>query len=151
MRHFYVINGPNLNLLGQRNPEIYGSFTYSELVKTLDEYAAQWSVQLTHIQSNHEGTLIDRLHEASAQKIDGVLLNAGAYTHYAYALHDAIEAISIPVIEVHLSDITKRAEQWRHISVISPVVQTTFKGQGIQSYIDGLNHLIQSDLASIQE
>ena len=142
MKHFYVINGPNLNLLGQRNPEIYGTRTLSDLEKALDDYFQDRSVKLSHFQSNHEGALIDWLHQAHHQKIDGVLLNAGAYTHYSYALHDAIEAIQVPVIEVHLSDIASRIERWRHTSVIAPVVTQSFKGDGIQSYFNAIDYLL---------
>lgn len=142
MKHFYIINGPNLNLLGQRNPEIYGTHTLSDLEKALDDYVQDRSVKLSHFQSNHEGALIDWLHQAHHQKIDGVLLNAGAYTHYSYALHDAIEAIQVPVIEVHLSDIASRIERWRHTSVIAPVVTQSFKGDGIQSYFNAIDYLL---------
>ncbi len=143
MTHFYVINGPNLNLLGQRNPDIYGGFSYETLVQTIDEHAKAASVQLSHFQSNHEGDLIDWLHQADQENIAGVLLNAGAFTHYSYALHDAIEAIRVPVIEIHLSDISRRKESWRHTSVIAPVVKKTFQGEGIDSYRKGLDYLIK--------
>lgn len=144
MKHFYVINGPNLNLLGQRDPEIYGTHTLSDLDKALEDYVKDSSVELSHFQSNHEGALIDWLHEAHHRKIDGVLLNAGAFTHYSYALHDAIEAIQVPVIEVHLSDITSRIECWRHISVIAPVVTQIYQGDGFKSYFKALDYLLDS-------
>lgn len=144
MKHFYVINGPNLNLLGQRDPEIYGTHTLSDLDKALEDYVKDSSVELSHFQSNHEGALIDWLHEAHHRKIDGVLLNAGAFTHYSYALHDAIEAIQVPVIEVHLSDITSRIECWRHISVIAPVVTQSYQGDGFKSYFKALDYLLDS-------
>lgn len=142
MKHFYVINGPNLNLLGERNPDVYGTFTLSDLNNTLDDYAQPHAVQLSHYQSNHEGALLDWLHAAHHQKIDGVLLNAGAYTHYSYALHDAIESIQVPVIEVHISNLLTRKESWRHTSVLTPVVTHRFHGEGIQSYLKAMDYLI---------
>jgi 3-dehydroquinate dehydratase-2 len=143
MRHFYVINGPNLNLLGQRDPDIYGSFTYEALVHAIDDHAKASSVRVSHFQSNHEGDLIDWLQQADRENITGVLLNAGAFTHYSYALHDAIEAIQVPVIEIHLSDISRRKESWRHTSVIAPVVEQTFQGEGLDSYRKGLDYLLK--------
>jgi 3-dehydroquinate dehydratase-2 len=127
-----VLNGPNLNLLGQREPEIYGSLTLDALNAELQEYAAATGTALDFFQSNHEGALIDALQDAR-HTYDGVIFNPGAYTHYSYALRDAVVAIAIPVVEVHLSDITTR-EQFRHTSVLADVCAAQFCGGGSKSY-----------------
>jgi 3-dehydroquinate dehydratase-2 len=138
MKNILILNGPNLQLLGQRNPDIYGSMTYQTLVDTLIQKASTLNVSVSFYQSNHEGDLIDQLHQAQKNGFDRILFNPGALTHYAYALHDAIEAITVPVIEVHLSNIYTREEAWRKISVIEPVVSDRFYGEGIQSYLKAL-------------
>ncbi len=135
-----ILNGPNLNLLGVRNPAVYGRQSYQELVDFLLQEAASLDLELTVRQSQYEGDLIESLHEAHARDYDGVLLNAGAYTHYAYALHDAIEAINVPVIEVHLSDLSKREELWRQKSVLTSVCAARFMGEGFGSYKAALDY-----------
>ena len=139
MKHIYIINGPNLNLLGQRDPTIYGQLSYAQLEESLQQYAQSKGVTLSIFQTNHEGVIIDLLHQADRQRITGIIINAGALTHYAYALHDAIEAIKVPVIEVHLSNIYTRKEPWRHISVIQPVVTKQFYGEGKLSYFKAID------------
>lgn len=134
MKHIYIINGPNLNRLGKRDPLIYGNFSYPELVETLTKDGEALGLQCRCFQSNHEGVIIDLLHEADDLNIDGIILNPGAYTHYSYAIHDAIEAIKVPVVEVHLSDLAQRKESWRHTSMIRPVVVTHFSGEQMGSY-----------------
>ncbi|MGI6153050.1 MAG: type II 3-dehydroquinate dehydratase [Christensenellaceae bacterium] len=136
-----VINGPNLNMLGIREPAVYGSGTLEDLNKNLLEHVEGKDVSLDFFQSNHEGALIDALHEAHFSGVDGIVLNAGALTHYSYALHDAISSIGIPCVEVHLSDINKR-EPFRKVSVIREVCVASFFGMGEQSYIKGLDFLI---------
>jgi 3-dehydroquinate dehydratase II len=129
----YVLNGPNLNLLGTREPEIYGSDTLDEIAGRLEDQARGLGVEIDVRQSNHEGHLIDWLHEASARGAKAVLLNAGGYTHTSIAIHDAIKSIKVPVIEVHLSDPHKR-EAFRHISYVGMAAVACFAGHGAASY-----------------
>jgi 3-dehydroquinate dehydratase-2 len=131
----WVLHGPNLNLLGKRQPEIYGHTTLEDIDNKLIQLGEELGVEVLTRQSNHEGVLIDTLH--SLREIDAIVLNAGAWTHYSYALRDAIAAIDTPVIEVHLSNTAKR-ESWRHKSVISEVCAGTILGFGVMSYELGL-------------
>ncbi len=126
-----VLNGPNLNLLGRREPDIYGSQTLDDIEAMMLEHARGLGIQLTFVQSNHEGVLIDALHTAN---VDGVVLNAGAFTHTSVALRDAISACRLPVIEVHLSNVFAR-EEFRHTSMIAPVCIGSICGFGALSYI----------------
>jgi len=137
-----VLNGPNLNLLGLREPAIYGNQTYEDLVDYLRSLEKVYTIRLDIKQSNHEGTIIDYLHKAN-ESYQGVLLNAGAFTHYSYALYDAIKAINTPVIEVHLTDIEHRSEPWRKISVIKDACKGQISGLGFQSYEEGLKLLLK--------
>jgi 3-dehydroquinate dehydratase-2 len=132
MAHLLLINGPNLNLLGKREPHIYGSTTLHNLEQELISFANEHGVALTCFQSNHEGEIIDRIHEAEGE-YDGIILNAGAFTHYSYAIRDAIASISVPVVEVHISNIHAR-EPFRHQSVIAPVVAGQIVGFGLAGY-----------------
>ncbi len=129
----YVLNGPNLNLLGTREPEIYGSDTLDDIAGMLEDQARGLGLTVDVRQSNHEGHLIDWLHEANARGAKAVLLNAGGYTHTSIVIHDAIKAIKVPVIEVHLSDPHKR-EPFRHISYIGMAAAACFAGHGAKSY-----------------
>ena len=131
-----IINGPNLNLLGKREPGVYGSDSLEEIQREILEKAKQIGAEVDFFQSNHEGAIIDALHEAM-DSYDGVVLNAGAYTHYSYAIRDAIAAIKIPVVEVHMSNVNSR-DEFRHTSVIAPVCAGTIAGFGKNSYILGL-------------
>ena len=140
MKTIVIINGPNLNLLGERKPEIYGSQTLEELIHTIEEYAADKDLKLEFYQSNHEGEIIDILH-SHRNDCDGFILNPGAFTHYSYAIRDAIEAISPPVVEVHLSDIRSR-EEFRKISVIEPVSIKQIMGEGIAGYLKAIDFLL---------
>jgi 3-dehydroquinate dehydratase II len=133
-------HGPNLNLLGTREPGIYGRVTLAEIDSRLVSAAHARGVELRTCQSNGEGALVDALHDAR-RWADGVILNAGAFTHYSYALADAIAGIGIPVIEVHLSNIHAR-EPWRHTSVIAPVVVGSIGGFGWRSYLLALDALL---------
>ena len=127
-----VLNGPNLNRLGLREPAVYGSQTLQDLEALLQEFADKHSCKLTCFQSNHEGELIDKLHDAEGQ-YDGIVFNPGAFTHYSYAIRDAIASISVPVMEVHISNIHKR-EEFRHTSVTAPVTAGQIVGLGLYGY-----------------
>ncbi len=133
----FVLNGPNLNLLGMREPEIYGHDTLDDIAGMLEDRGAELGLAIDMRQSNHEGHLIDWLHEAQAEGVKAVLLNAGAYTHTSIALHDAIKSIRTPVIEVHLSDPMKR-EAFRHTSYVGMVAVDCVSGLGAKSYIVAL-------------
>ena len=136
-----VINGPNLNLLGERHPEIYGKDTLDDLMDWLQNTSEGLKQDFKFYQSNHEGNIIDYIH-SNRQWADGIILNAGAFTHYSYAIRDAIESINIPTIEIHLSNINKR-EDFRKKSVLSSVCLDTISGLGKNSYLKGLNILIK--------
>lgn len=133
----YVLNGPNLNLLGLREPEIYGSQTLDDIAGMLEDRGRELGFEIDMRQSNHEGHLVDWLHEAQAEGAKAVLLNAGAYTHTSVALHDAIKSIKVPVIEVHLSNPHKR-EEFRHSSYVGMAAQGTVCGFGANSYVVAL-------------
>ena len=132
MSKILVINGPNLNLLGKREPTIYGTKTLKEIERNLEEYAIKIGIKVKCVQTNIEGEIINYLHDA-IDNYDGVILNAGAYTHYSIAIHDAILAIKIPVVEVHLSNIYKR-EEFRQKSVIASACVGQISGFGEESY-----------------
>lgn len=133
-RKIMVLNGPNLNLLGSREPDIYGYDTLDDIAAQLDDAAARAHITIEFRQSNHEGHLIDWLHEAAEESYHAVLLNAGGFTHTSVALHDAIKSITVPVIEVHLSNPHKR-EDFRHKSYIGAAAKGTIAGFGAHSYM----------------
>ena len=134
-----VIHGPNLNMLGSRKPEIYGTKTLAEIDYLLQKRASELGVELESYQSNHEGYLIDFI-QKKAKGASGIIINPGALTHYGLSLRDALEDSSLPVIEVHLSDIQHR-EEFRKVSVIAPIAQKQISGQGWQGYIAALEAL----------
>lgn len=139
MKHLVIINGPNLNLVGKREPHIYGTLGFNEFIPQLkDKYQ---NIKITYLQSNHEGQLIDWLHQYGFNS-DGIILNPGAYTHTSIALADAIKAIETPVIEVHLSNIYER-ELFRHNSFITTVCANSFIGLGLQGYISAIDYLLK--------
>ena len=135
-----VINGPNLNMLGVREPEIYGSLTLDEINLQLLETAKGLGVELGFYQSNHEGCLIDKIQECYGT-VSGIVINPGAYTHYSIAIRDAIASVGIPTVEVHLSDINSR-EDFRKISVIKNVCVKQIWGKGVHSYLEALEFLV---------
>lgn len=138
----FVLNGPNLNLLGTREPEIYGTDTLDDIAGRLDDLARVAGAEIDFRQSNHEGHLIDWLHEAQAVGAKAVLLNAAGFTHTSVAIHDAIKAINVPVIEVHLSE-PKEREQFRHFSYVGLVAYACFSGHGAKSYELALDAALQ--------
>ena len=137
-----IINGPNLNLTGKREPEVYGSETMDEIMEWLKAASEMREHELEHFQSNHEGAIIDQIHNAMGQS-DGIIINPGAYSHTSYAIRDAITSVGIPTMEVHLSDIHNR-EEFRSVSVISPVCVGQVSGLGKMSYLEGLKKLQKS-------
>lgn len=134
----YVLNGPNLNMLGTREPEIYGSTTLDDIAAMLEDRALELGVEIDMRQSNHEGHLVDWIQEAHARGAKAVLINPGAYTHTSIALHDAIKGVSVPVIEVHLSNPHAR-ESFRHISYVGRAAKGSIMGFGAQSYMLALD------------
>ncbi|WP_404346843.1 type II 3-dehydroquinate dehydratase [Sutcliffiella horikoshii] len=138
-----VLNGPNLNRLGLREPAVYGSQTLQDLEAQLQAFAGKNSCELTCFQSNHEGELIDKLHDAEGS-FDGILINPGAFTHYSYAIRDAIASITVPVMEVHISNIHKR-EEFRHTSVTAPVTIGQIVGLGFYGYELALQALLNQN------
>ena len=134
-----LVHGPNLNLLGEREPEVYGSMTLKDVNDAVAKLADEIGVVLKNYQSNHEGALVDFLHENRGWA-DGILINPGALTHYSYSLRDAIAAVHLPAVEVHLSDIHSR-EPFRKISVVQEVCIEQLYGKGIDSYLEGLKVL----------
>lgn len=136
-----ILHGPNLNRLGKREPGIYGTITLDEVDAKLRTLATSLGVETKHLQSNHEGALIDAIHAAD-DDCDGIVFNPGAFTHYSYAIRDALASIRKPCVEVHLSDIHSR-EPWRRVSVISEVCVAQIAGRGLNSYLDGLTLLVE--------
>ena len=134
-----VINGPNLNMLGERDKNIYGNNTYKDLVKLIKDYAKEKSVKVKCVQSNYEGKIIYYIHK-SIGKFDAIIINAGAYTHYSYAIKDALNLVKIPKVEVHISNIYER-EDFRKISVIKDECDYSIVGQGIKGYLLAIDYL----------
>lgn len=134
-----VLHGPNLNLLGEREPHLYGHTTLAELDARLAAKGAELGVAVRCYQSNHEGSLIDFLH-AERKWAAGLLVNAGAFTHTSWALHDAVTAVGVACVEVHLTDVSQR-EAWRRFSVFEGIRKAVFSGKGVDSYLDGLAFL----------
>ena len=140
--NIYVLNGPNLNLLGIREPGIYGNETYDALIAEIEAYASERGVTVTCLQSNHEGALVDYIHEAFFQRVDGIVFNPGAYTHTSIALLDALKATGIPTVEVHISDVNAR-EEFRRVSYIRPACIATVSGHGRAGYLEAIDLLLQ--------
>ena len=137
-----VLNGPNLGRLGRRQPEIYGTTTYDELVTICEEWGRDLGLDVVVRQTNHEGTMLDWLNQA-ADAATPVVLNAAAWTHYSYALADACAQLEATLVEVHLSDPAARPEEWRHTSVVTPHAAAVFAGHGTDSYRLALDHLAE--------
>ncbi len=137
-----VINGPNLNFLGIREKGIYGTQDYNALVNMIQEKAEKENCEIVCFQSNHEGAIIDRIQEAYFDKTDGIVINPGAYTHYSYAIRDALASITVPKVEIHISDITKR-EEFRKISVTRPACDHQIYGKGLEGYLMAIDFVLQ--------
>ena len=135
-----VINGPNLNMLGIREPGIYGKNTFADLLTLLEDAAKELGVEVEQYQSNHEGDIVDKIQWAYG-KIDGIVINPAAYTHTSVAILDALKAVALPAVEVHLSDVDAR-EPFRHLSYAGMACQKTFKGLGFEGYRAALRYLI---------
>ena len=133
MKKILLLNGPNLNRLGKREPEIYGNKTLKDLEERMTALGEESNLEVNCFQSNHEGELIDKLHEAEDTGVEGIIFNPGAFTHYSYAIRDAIAGINCPVIEVHISNVYER-ETFRHKSVIAPVSKGQIAGLGLIGY-----------------
>ncbi len=140
MKTIRIINGPNLNMLGVREPEVYGSLTLDEINTRVASEAEVLRIQVEFMQFSAEGEIIDAIHSAQGA-VDGIILNAGAYTHYSYAIRDAIASVSVPVVEVHLSNIHAR-DEFRHTSVIAPACAGQISGFGVASYLLALRALL---------
>ncbi len=136
-----VINGPNLNMLGVREPEVYGEKTYADLEQYIEDYAAERDCEAIVLQSNSEGELIDFIHHALGS-CDGIIINPGAYTHYSYAIFDALQAVNLPAIEVHISNIHKR-EEFRRKSVTAPACIGQICGLGLRGYALAIDYLLE--------
>ena len=137
-----VLNGPNINLLGLREPGIYGKQTYDDLVRMVKEHADARGVAVSFYQSNHEGALVDAIQQAYADKVDGIVFNPAAYTHTSVALLDAVKAVGIPTVEVHVSDPDSR-EEFRHVSYIRSACKATIRGHGLPGYVEALHLLCE--------
>jgi len=135
-----VINGPNLNMLGIREPELYGHTTYDDLIKMIEDHCKQKNIEVKCLQSNHEGDLVDFIQGAFFDGTDGIVINPGAYTHTSVAILDALKAVSIPAVEVHITDIDER-EPFRKVSYISSYCSKSVIGKGIEGYIEAIDFL----------
>jgi 3-dehydroquinate dehydratase-2 len=139
-----VMNGPNLNFLGIREKNIYGTQNYDALVKMIREKAAQTGCEIEIWQSNHEGAMIDKIQEAYYNGTDGIVINPGAYTHYSYAIHDALKSVEqIKKVEIHISDITSR-EEFRKVSVTAPACDRQIYGHGLEGYLEAIDWILQN-------
>lgn len=136
-----VINGPNLNFLGIREKGIYGTQDYNYLVNMIQEKAQKEGCEITCFQSNHEGAIIDRIQEAYFDGTEGIVINPGAYTHYSYAIRDALASITVPKVEIHISDITKR-EEFRKTSVTKPACDHQIYGKGLDGYLMAIDFVL---------
>ena len=139
-----VINGPNMNMLGIRQPEIYGHETYEDLKKMISDEAEQLGAEVGFFQSNHEGALVDAIQQAYFDRVDGIVINPAAYTHTSVALLDAVKAVGIPTVEVHVSDPDSR-EDFRHVSYLRAACVTTICGHGLAGYLEALRLLCERE------
>lgn len=138
---FLVINGPNINFLGIREPSIYGESTYDDLVNLIKSHAEKSGISVDFFQSNHEGAIVDAIQKAYYDKVDAIVINPAAYTHTSVAIADALKAVSIPAAEVHISDVSKR-ESFRQISYVRNVCKKTVSGKGFDGYLEAMDFLV---------
>jgi 3-dehydroquinate dehydratase-2 len=138
----YVINGPNLNMLGIREPQIYGKESYADLIDMVKSHCVSLGIDVVCYQSNHEGDLVDKIQEAYFENADGIVINPGAYTHTSIALLDAVKAVGLPTVEVHISNLSTR-ENFRQTSYIREACVKTVSGMGLKGYIEAINHLYE--------
>ena len=138
---FLVINGPNINFLGIREPSIYGASTYDDLVDLIRSHAEKIGISVDFFQSNHEGAIVDAIQKAYYDKVDAIVINPAAYTHTSVAIADALKAVSIPAAEVHISDVSKR-ESFRQISYVRDVCKKTVSGKGFDGYLEAIDFLV---------
>ena len=150
MKKILLMNGPNLNMLGVREPGIYGNDTLADLEKLVREYGAEHGCEVECYQSNHEGDLIEKIHATHGAACDGIIYNPGAHTHYSYALRDALGSVDTPCVEVHISDVDAR-EPFRHISVTAPACVAQIKGRGFKGYCDALDLLLEGPREKLGE
>ncbi|MBQ3007497.1 MAG: type II 3-dehydroquinate dehydratase [Clostridia bacterium] len=136
-----VINGPNLNMLGIREPDIYGKNTYADLCELIENYAAVKGVEIKIFQSNHEGSIVDEI-QAAYGKFDGIVINPAAYTHTSVAILDALKSVAIPAVEIHISDVSAR-EDFRQISYAGMACEKSFIGLGFDGYLRGIDYLLE--------
>lgn len=139
----YVLNGPNINMLGIREPAIYGSNTYENLVKTVSEHCQNKKVEYEFFQTNSEGALVDKIQQAYFDKVDAIVINPGAYTHTSIAILDAVKATGLPCVEVHISNVKER-EDFRQISYVRLACVKTIMGKGIQGYVEAIDYLLEN-------
>ena len=140
-----IINGPNLNFLGIREKNIYGTENYDYLLNMISEKGKETGCTIEVFQSNHEVAIIDRIQDAYFDGTEGIVINPGAYTHYSYAIHDALASVTIPKVEIHISDITKR-EEFRKISVTAPACNKQIYGHGLNGYLEAVDYLLENFL-----
>lgn len=140
-----VINGPNLNFLGIREKQVYGTASYADLVNMIEEKGKETENKIIVFQSNHEGAIIDRIQEAYFDGTEGIVINPGAFTHYSYAIHDALASVNMPKVEVHISDITKR-EEFRKISVTKAACEKQIYGHGLNGYLEAIDYLMDKKI-----
>lgn len=139
-----LINGPNINMLGIREKDLYGKKDYKYLLETVESYCKKLDIDLETFQSNHEGAIVDKIQEAY-QKFDGIIINPAAYTHTSIAILDALKAVDLPTVEVHITDIDQR-EDFRKISYVSTFAEKTIKGHGIEGYLEAIDYLLAKNI-----
>lgn len=138
-----VINGPNINFLGIREKSVYGTQNYDYLLNLIEKKGKECNTDVSVFQSNHEGAIIDRIQEAFFDGTEGIIINPGAYTHYSYAIRDALASITVPKVEIHISDITKR-EEFRKTSVTAPVCDKQIYGHGLEGYLEAIDYILDN-------
>jgi 3-dehydroquinate dehydratase-2 len=142
MKKILVLHGVNLNMFGKRDPATYGTITLDEINRKLEELGKELGCAVETFQTNYEGAICEKIHQAHIDKVDAVLINAGAWTHYSYALRDALAILKVPIVEVHMSNIHAR-DEFRHFSVIAPLAKGQIAGFGLQSYLLGLRAAVE--------